>query len=191
MRRSWFAPFADCLLLGVFLLVCSLPVVTAFPALVAGCAVLRQQAHGGPGVTPRQLLIALHRVLRSGYAVWLVPSAVLALLWLDALALDAHGPGLGVPVAVAAAVVAALGLRCAAGWREGTAWRTVGIAVFRSMPQQPLVLALLAGSVVAAAVLLAMSPVLLLIVLGPLALAAAAADTWRPLSFPPCRTETA
>lgn len=191
MRRSWFAPFADCLLLGVFLLVCSLPVVTAFPALVAGCAVLREQAYGGPGVTPRQLVNALRRVLRSGHTVWLVPSAVLALLWLDALALDAHGPGLGAPVAAASAVVAALGLRCAAGWREGTAWRTVVIAAFRSMPQQPLVLVLLAGSVVAAAVLLAMSPVLLLIVLGPLALAATAADTWRPLSFSPSRTETA
>ncbi|MEU9286522.1 DUF624 domain-containing protein [Streptomyces sp. NPDC048275] len=191
MRRSWFAPFADCLLLGVFLLVCSLPVVTAFPALVAGCTVLRQQAYGGSEMTLSQLIAAFRRVLRSGYAVWLVPSAVLALLWLDALALDAHGPGLGAPVAVATAVVAALALRCAAGWREATAWRTVGIAVFRSMPQQPLVLALLAGSVVAAAVLLAMSPVLLLIVLGPLALAATAADTWRPLSFPPSRTETA
>ncbi|MEV8539615.1 hypothetical protein [Streptomyces sp. NPDC051572] len=191
MRRSWFAPFADCLLLGVFLLVCSLPVVTAFPALVAGCAVLREQAYGGPGVTPRQLIAALRRVLRSGHAVWLAPSAVLALLWLDALTLDAHGPGLDVPVAAASAIVAALGLRCAAGWREGTTWRAVGMSVFRSMPQQPLALVLLAGSVMASAVLLAMSPALLLIVLGPLALAATAADTWRPLSFSPSRTETA
>ncbi|MFE7276423.1 hypothetical protein [Streptomyces sp. NPDC057623] len=188
MRRSWFHLFADCLLLGVLLLVCSLPVVTAFPALVAGCAVLREQARGGPGVTPATVLAALRGVLRSGPAVWLVPSGVLALLWLDALALAAHGPGMGVPVAVASAAVTALGLRCAAGWREGTAWRVVVVAAFRSMPRQPLVSVLLAGSTVAVAALLAMSPVLLLVVLGPLALAATAADAWRPLPLSPAGT---
>ncbi|MGY0061170.1 hypothetical protein ACWY4P_32285 [Streptomyces sp. LZ34] len=181
MRRSWFHLFADCLLLGVFLLVCSLPVVTAFPALVAGCTVLREQARGGPGVTPATLLAALRRVLRSGPAVCLVPAGALALLWLDAVALDARGPGMGTPMAVAGAVVAAMGLRCAAGWRDGTAWRVVVVAAFRSMPERPLLPVLLAGSAVAAAALLAMSPVLLLVVLGPLALAATATDAWRPL----------
>ncbi|WP_159073591.1 hypothetical protein [Streptomyces sp. RTd22] len=48
------------------------------------------------------------------------------------------------------------------------------------MPGQPLVTVLLAGST-AAAVLLTMSPVLLLVVLGPLVLAATATDAWRPL----------
>ncbi|MGW0709416.1 hypothetical protein ACWD4G_26260 [Streptomyces sp. NPDC002643] len=181
MRRSWFPLFADCLLLGVFLILCSLPVLTAFPAFVAGCAVLREQARGGPGVTPAILLAALRRVLRSGRAVWLVPTGVLALLWLDAMALEARGPGMGFPVAAASSLVAALGLRCAAGWREGTAWRAVVASAFRSMPQQPLVPVLLAGSAVAAAALVAMSPVLLLVALGPLALAATAVDTWRPL----------
>jgi hypothetical protein len=181
VRSSWFHLFADCLLLGVFLLLCSLPVVTAYPALVAGCTVLREQAHGGPGVTPANLLAALRRVLRSGRAVVLVPTGVLALLWLDAVALDAHGPGLGVAFAAATAVLAAVGLRCAAAWRDGTPWRTVLAAAFRSMPEQPLVPALLAGAAVAVTVLLTMSPVLLLIVLGPLALAATATDMWRPL----------
>lgn len=185
MRRSWFPLFADCLLLGVFLLVCSLPVVTAFPALVAGCTVLREQAHGGPGVTPATLLAALRRVLRSGPAVWLVPTGAVALLWLDAVALEARGPGMGVPLAVASAVVAAMGLRCAAGWRDGTAWRMVAVAAFRSMPERPLIPVLLAGASVAAVALLAMSPVLLIVVLGPLTLAAAAADAWRPLPLSP------
>ncbi|MFD7504398.1 hypothetical protein [Streptomyces sp. NPDC059850] len=182
MRRFWFAPFADCLLLGVFLLLASLPVVTAYPALVAGCTVLREQAHGGPGVTPRHFLAALRRVLRSGPSVWLAPAGVLALLWLDALALDAHGgPGAGPAFAVATAALAALGLRCAAAWRDGVRWRAVLASAFRSVPGQPLVPVLLAGSTAAAAVLLTMSPVLLLVVLGPLALAATATDTWRPL----------
>lgn len=186
MRRSWFHLFADVLLLGVFLLVCSIPVVTAFPALVAGAAVLREQAHGGPGVTPATFLAALRRVLRSGGpAVCLVPTAVLALLWLDAVVLDAHGSGLAAPVAAASTVVAALGLRCAAGWRDGVAWREVVVAAFRSVPRQPLVFVLLAGSAVAAVALTAMSTVLVLIVLGPLALAAAAADAWRPLALSP------
>jgi hypothetical protein len=181
MRSSRFHLFADCLLLGVFLLLCSLPVVTAYPALVAGCTVLREQAHGGPGVTPANLFAALRRVLRSGRAVVLVPTGVVALLWLDAIALDAHGPGLGAAFAVATAVLAAVGLRCAAGWREGMPWRAVLVAAFRSMPEQPLVPVLLAGSAVAVTVLLTMSPVLLLIVLGPLTLAATATDMWRPL----------
>ncbi|MGW3650762.1 hypothetical protein [Streptomyces sp. NPDC000878] len=181
MRSSRFHLFADCLLLGVFLLLCSLPVVTAYPALVAGCTVLREQAHGGPGVTPASLLAALRRVLRSGTAVLLVPTGVLALLWLDTIALDAHRSGLGVAFAAATAVLAAVGLRCAAAWREGTAWRVVAVAAFRSMPEQPLVPVLLAGAAVAVTVLLSMSPVLLIVVLGPLALAATATDTWRPL----------
>ncbi|MEV5843586.1 hypothetical protein AB0M32_16655 [Streptomyces sp. NPDC051985] len=190
MRPSWFPLFADCLLLGVFLLVCSLPVVTAFPAFVAGCAVLREQARGGPGVTPSALLAALRQVMRSGRAVWLVPTGVLALLWLDAMALQAHGPGMDVPVAAASAVVAAAGLRCAAGWRDGIPWRTVVVAAFRSMPEQPLVPVLLTASAVTATALLAMSPVLLFVVLGPLAFAATAADAWRPLPLPPAGSTT-
>ncbi|MFE7036376.1 hypothetical protein ACFU9Y_39390, partial [Streptomyces sp. NPDC057621] len=137
MRLPRFALFADCLLLGVLLLLCSLPVVTAFPAFVAACAVLREQAHGGPGVTPATLLAELRSVLRQGPAVLLVPTTVLAVLWLDAAALEAHG-GSGLPLAVAGAVVAAFLLRCAAGRREGTSWRTTVTAAFRSVPEQPL-----------------------------------------------------
>lgn len=77
-----------------------------------------------------------------------------------------------------------MGLRCAAGRRHGTAWRVVVVAAFRSMPEQPLAPVLLAGSAVAVAALPAMSPVLLVVVLGPLALAATAADAWRPLPLP-------
>ncbi|MET8982194.1 DUF624 domain-containing protein [Streptomyces sp. NPDC004539] len=182
MNRPGFSRFADCLLAGVLLLLASLPVVTVFPALVAACAVLRDQAHGGEGVTVRRFLDRLRSVLRTGPAVWIVPTGVLVLLWLDAVTLDAHGPGSGPVLAVAAAVLAALGLRCAAAWREGERWRTTLAAVFRSVPRQPLPAALLAGAVGAAFVLLTMSPVLLLIVLGPLAFAATAADAWRPVS---------
>jgi hypothetical protein len=105
-------------------------------------------------------------VLRSGPAVCLVPTGVLVLLWLDAMAVDTRGPGLGVPVT---------------GWLEGTAWRTVLVSAFRSVPGQPLVPVLLAGSVFASAALVAMSPVLLLVALGPPALAATAVDALRPL----------
>ncbi|GAB2874022.1 DUF624 domain-containing protein [Streptomyces mayteni] len=181
MRRPWFAHFADTLLLGVLLLLASLPLITAYPALVAGCAVLRERALGGQGVTARHFLSAFRRVLRSGPAVLLVPTGALSLLWLDALVLDAHGPGGDLPFALAAAALVALGLRCAAAWRDGAPWRDVLAEVFRSVPTQPLALVLLAGSAVAAAVLLTMSPVLLLVVLGPLVLAATATDTWRPL----------
>ncbi|MET8946477.1 DUF624 domain-containing protein [Streptomyces sp. NPDC004542] len=188
LRRPGFKLFADCLLLGVLLLVCSLPLVTAFPALTAGCAVLREQAAGGADVTVRHFASHLRRVLRTGAAVWLVPVAVTALLWLDALALDLRGPGPGATFGAASAVVAAMGLRCAAGWREGVRWRAVLAAAFRAVPRQPLAPALLAGAVCAAAVLPAMSPVLVTVVLGPLALAATAADAWRPLH--PSETET-
>ncbi|MGW6904756.1 DUF624 domain-containing protein [Streptomyces sp. NPDC054940] len=182
MTRTWFARFADCLLLGVLLLLAALPVVTAFPALVAACGVLRRQARGGEGVTVGHFLLRLRSVLRSGPAVWAAPTVVLALLWIDALALDALGSRPGPAFALASAVLAAVGLRCAAAWREGMRWRTVLAAVFRSVPQEPLAPALLAGAVAAVAVLLTMSPVLLLIVLGPLAFAATAADAWRPVT---------
>jgi hypothetical protein len=78
-------------------------------------------------------------------------------------------------------------LRCAAGWREGTAWRTVLVSAFRSVPGQPLVPVLPAGSAFASAALVAMSPVLLLVALGPLALAATAVDARWPL--PPSSPE--
>ncbi|WP_194238719.1 DUF624 domain-containing protein [Streptomyces spongiae] len=182
MTRTWFARFADCLLLGVLLLLASLPVVTAFPALVAGCAVLREHAYGGEGVTATHFLRRLRSVLRSGPAAWAVPTAVLALLWLDALALDAQGPGPGAAFAAATAVLAALGLRCAAAWREGSSWRTTLATVFRSVPRHPLAPALLSGATGAAAVLLALAPVLLVVILGPLAFAATAADAWRPVA---------
>ncbi|MFJ3673837.1 hypothetical protein ACIPSE_46085 [Streptomyces sp. NPDC090106] len=181
MRSPRFQLFADCLLLGVLLLLCSLPLVTAFAALTAGCAALRELAHGGPGVTPATLLAALRRVLRSGPVVLLAPTLLLTLLWLDAVILEAHG-GTGLPFVLAGTLAAALLLRCAAGWREGTPWRLTVAAAFRSVPQQPLVLVLLAGACAAVAALLAMSPVLIVILLGPLALAATAADAWRPLS---------
>ncbi|WP_399140149.1 hypothetical protein Q3A86_22300 [Streptomyces sp. NBUA17] len=184
MRLPRFHLFADCLLLGVLLLLCSLPVLTAFPAFVAGCALLREQARGGPGVTPATLLAALRTVLRPGPAVLLAPAAVLVLLWLDATALEAHG-GPGLPLAVAGTVVTAFLLRCAAGWREGNTWSATAAAAFRSVPEHPLALLLLAGAGGASAVLLAMMPALAVVALGPLALAAAAVDAWRPLALAP------
>ncbi|MFF3335311.1 hypothetical protein ACFYWX_38205 [Streptomyces sp. NPDC002888] len=116
-------------------------------------------------------------------AVWVVPTGVVSLLWLDAPALDARGSGPGPPSPRPRAVLAAQGLRCAAAWREGTHWRTTRAAVSRPVPRQALAPALLAGATGAAAVLLIMAPVVLLVVLGPPAFAATVADLRRPASL--------
>ncbi|MFF7312304.1 hypothetical protein [Streptomyces sp. NPDC008137] len=54
--------------------------------------------------------------------------------------------------------------------------------LFRSVPRHPLVPVLLAGAVGAAVGLLALTPVVLCVVLGPPAFAATAADAWRPVT---------
>jgi hypothetical protein len=143
---------ADTLLVGVFVLVASLPLVTAFSAFGAGCAVLREGL-------PVGRFWSLLRVQ------W-VPGAVFAALWtllvvdvvLVVTVLPAPLPVRGAVLLASAATGALLLDQARLGWR--------GTLKFRA-PRPMLVAAL-----VVAGVLVWALPPLALVMAGPLALAA-------------------
>jgi hypothetical protein len=172
-----FALFADCLLVGCLTAVAALPVVTAYPALVAACAALREQVAEDRAVGPRRYLALLGQVVRSGPAGLLAPPLVAAVLALDALAIASGVPGrvpLTVLLILAGSAAAVLGLRIAARWRPGARWPDLARAAASTRDPRGSVLLLLAAT---AAVAIALAvPITLLLVTGPLALAAIAVD---------------
>jgi hypothetical protein len=171
--------FADCLLIGLLAGLTALPVVTAYPALVVACAAMRERVAADRSVGPRAYLAHLRAVAATGVAPFAVPSLVLALLALDAVALAAGAPGgaaLVVAFAVAVAVSAVLALRTAAAWRPGTPWRAVvrgSAARARTDPGGDALLLLAAGAAVGIAFAV---PVTALFMFGPLSMAAVAVD---------------
>ena len=180
---GWLALFADCLLTGVLTALAALGVVTAFPALAAGCAVLRSRAYEDRSVGPRRYLLLFVAALRTGVLGLLVPVAVVAVLVADGLAVAAGVPGavpLGVLLAVATAAAVVLGLRTAAAWRPGERWPAVTRRAARAAPRDPggSALLLLAGVVTVALVVTV--PLTVVLVAGPLALAAVAVDACHP-----------
>ncbi len=174
-----FALFADCLLVGCFTAIAALPVVTAYPALVAACAMVRARVVDDRSVGPRVYLVLLAQAVRSGPSGLLVPPLLAAVLAIDALAVASGVPGhrpLGVLLVVAGSVAVVLGLRAAARWRPGARWPAVlhaaTIAARRDAGGSALLL-LAAAAAIAIAVAV---PVTMLLIAGPLALAAAAVD---------------
>jgi hypothetical protein len=172
-----FALFADCLLTGVLTAVAAAGVVTAFPALAAACAVLRERVDEDRSVGVRPYARRFGQAVRSGPAALLVPPLLLALLGLDALALAAGAPAaaaLTLPLVLAAAAAAVLGLRAAAAWRPGARWPATARAALATARRDPGGNAsLLLAGVAAAGIVLAV-PITGMLVGGPLALAAAA-----------------
>jgi hypothetical protein len=172
-----FGLFADCLLTGVLTAVATAGVVTAFPALAAACAVLRERADSDRSVGPRPYARRLVQAIRSGSAALLVPPLLLVLLGLDALALAAGAPAaaaLSVPLVIAAAAAVVLGLRVAAAWRPGTRWPAAARDALGAARRDPGGNALLLLAGVAAAGIVLAVPITGMLVGGPLALAAAA-----------------
>jgi hypothetical protein len=174
-----FALFADCLLAGLLALVFALPVVTAYPALVAACALLRE----GRGVGPRTYWACLRQVIHSGPVGLVAPPLVVALVALDAIAVAAGVPGarlLGAVLVLATAAMVALGLRVAARWRPGQRWPAVVRSALADLVRDPggsLLLLLAAGAAVAIATAV---PVTALLLPGLLAFAAVTVDSRRP-----------
>jgi hypothetical protein len=173
------ALFADCLLAGVLTAVAALPVVTAYPAFAAACAVLRERVAEDRTVTVRGFVRQLRSAIASGPAGLLLPWLYAVLLGLDAVAVAAGVPGAvaltAVLVAAAAAGIVVL-LRAAARWRPGTRWLHLFAAVVRGLADDPAGSALLLSAGVAAAAIAAVVPVTLLLVAGPTALAAIAVE---------------
>lgn len=152
MTRERLEVLADTLLVGLFVFVASLPLVTAFSAFGAACAVLR-------GGLPVGRFWSLLRVR------W-VPGVVFAVLWavlvVDVVVvltvLPAPLPVRGAVLATSAAVGAWMLSQACLGWRG---------ALKLSVPRPMLMAAL-----VVAGVLVWALPPLALVIAGPLALAA-------------------
>ncbi len=171
-----FALFADCLLIGLFTALAALPVVTAYPAFVAACAMLRD----GTPVGPFTYLRCLRNVLRSlGWRVWIPPLlAVIAIF--DAVAVASGVPGakpLTVLLFLVAAAVAVVALRSAGRWQPAAGWRSIlrdgSRAAARDLGGSALILFALA----CAFAIVAFVPVTALLVTGPLALATVAVES--------------
>ncbi|MFB4426190.1 hypothetical protein C5F59_034570 [Streptomyces sp. QL37] len=117
---------AEVLFIGVLVSIASLPLVTSLAAAGAGATLLREMTETERTPTVRRFVSLLAESFRQP-VVLLAPTAAAAVAGMDLLALAAGVPG-GRPTAVLTALaltfVALVGIRSAARWRPGTAWRT-------------------------------------------------------------------
>jgi len=175
-----FALFADCLVVGVCAAVAAAPLVTAYPALVAACAAVRDRVGADRSPGPRAFAAHLRAAIRSGPAgALVVPPLVAGGLTLDAVAVAAGVPGaagLAVVLTACAAAAVVVGLRAAAQWRPGRRWPAVAASAARRAAADPGGSALLLFAGLAAAAVVAVVPVTALLIGGPLAMAAVAVD---------------
>lgn len=172
-----FALFADCLLVGCLATLASIPLVTAYPALVAACVELRERQVNEHGIGFRPYGRRLIQVLHSGPAPVVIPLVVAAVLALDALAIAAGVPAsrmLAGLVMAAASAAAVVGLRAAARWRPGVGWPATGTAAAAEAVRDPGGSALLVLAAAAAAAIVVVVPVTAPLIPGQLALAAVA-----------------
>ncbi|GAA3032471.1 hypothetical protein [Streptosporangium longisporum] len=180
MRGGRLELLAESLVLGLLMFLASLPVVTAFVALAAGCALLRDREEVSVGVRP--YWARLRQVARSGPAGFLAPAAVAGALLLDGVAVRAGVPGhqvLSYLVPALAVVAGALALRVAVAWRPGTSWPDAARTAADHLAGDRYGTALLAAAVPVAAIICLGYPVVTPLVLGQLALAAVAVDARR------------
>jgi hypothetical protein len=181
------ALFADCLLAGLLTAVAALPLVTAYPAFTAGCALLGDRVRDAEPVTVRGYLRKLRDVLRSGPAPLLAPPVLAALVGVDTAAVRAGLPGRAALAAIlvaACAGTAVLGLRAAAGWRREIAWPEVARAAARRLATDRGGTALLLAAATVATGVAYATPLMAPLAVGPLALAAVVVDG-RPVKHRP------
>ncbi|MEL7977780.1 hypothetical protein AAG589_18080 [Isoptericola sp. F-RaC21] len=175
-----FVAFTDALLLGMLVVAGALPVVTWFVALAAGADLVRSREERDVTVGARQYARRWVAALRSGAAGVVVPTLALLVVIADAYAVRA---GLGGPAAfaatAAAVVVGTIALRVAAAWRPSTSWADAArdgmVHAREDLPGT----ALLAVAVLIVAALVQWIPPLLVVVAGPLCVAAAAVTARR------------
>lgn len=177
-RRARFALFAESLLTGVWLILAALPLVTALPAVAAGCAHLRRQLDHEPSGL-RQFLADCRAASRTGRRVTLSWTAALPLLAVDAFLAGSGLPG--GPVLLLASVTGlglllVLGLRTAATWRPGADWDTLARAAARRTVGDASGSLLLTGGVLVVLVSAWQLPPLVAPAAGCLALAAVAVE---------------
>ncbi|MEV8308847.1 hypothetical protein AB0P36_16215 [Streptomyces flavidovirens] len=123
-----FGVFAECLLTGVWIALCSLPLVTGPAALAAGSRHLRRHLSGQETAGWREFAADFRAAARRGWAVGLAGWVAAWLLWLDLAAVRAGLPGGALVAAVgilAFTGCAVAGLRAAVGWEPGASWRVL------------------------------------------------------------------
>lgn len=175
-----FQLFSDTLYVGVLVFGLSLLVVTWFAALSAGVEALRDARAGDRHVSARRVWSAfVDRVIRHPLSHIVLPTVVTAVLVFDVVALPYVAPGeawaLALPIVLAAGL-GAVALRVAGAWRRGLPARVTFARAWRRMSQDAAGSALLVIAVAAAGAIVSIAPLLLVVMLGPLALAALALD---------------
>jgi len=175
-----FALFGETLLAGLVVALCSLPIVTAFPAIAAGARHIRRHNEGYSDRVS-DLFGEVWGAFRRLWALGLCSAAVLALLVIDARVLSiAAIPGarpVATVLAVAALAAAVVVLRFAGGWDPSDrALPGLRRALTESVAD-PLGSTLLLLALAGTAVLVWMFPALAVVAGGILALAAYAIDT--------------
>ncbi|MET7454827.1 hypothetical protein ABZT03_23620 [Streptomyces sp. NPDC005574] len=122
-----FALFAECLLTGVWIAVASAGVVTYPAAFAAGARHLRRRAtHQAGGVC--EFVADFRAALPGGWLAGLAGWAAVAVAWVDVQAARAGLPGgalVGAAGLFALIGLAVAGLRAAAVWTPGAAWRSL------------------------------------------------------------------
>ncbi|MGC0333186.1 hypothetical protein RKD23_006176 [Streptomyces sp. SAI-170] len=145
-----FGVFAECLLTGVWIAVASLGVVTYPAAFAAGAGHLRRRiAHEAGGI--KEFAADFRAALRGGWLVGLAGWAALAAVWLDVQAARAGLPGgplVGAVGLLALLAAAVAGMRAAATWTPGAAWRALLAAAVRRTLLDPAGSFLIVGGVV-------------------------------------------
>jgi hypothetical protein len=122
-----FTLFAECLLTGVWIAVAALPLVTYPAAFAAGARHLGRRLAHEPGGW-REFGADFRAAARHGWLVGVAGWAALAVVWVDVRAVRDGLPGgplvgaVGVLALIGAAVA---GLRAAADWHPGAAWRSL------------------------------------------------------------------
>ncbi|MDN4640077.1 hypothetical protein QCD70_07465 [Agreia sp. PsM10] len=172
--------FADCLVVGIMVLLTFIPLVTGFAGFVAGCAILRARTRGEGKITPAAFWREFRAALRSSAGVVLIPAALGVLLVVDLFALYAglgENPVMWIALGVVSAVVAVLGIRAAAAWRPGQHWVPTLQNAFRALGEDASGSLLLLGALATSIALALFTPMLTIVCLGPLVLGAVAIDT--------------
>lgn len=176
-----FAVFAECLLTGVWITMAALPLVTLPAAFAAGARHLRRRtAHEGGGW--REFVADFRAAARGGWLVGAGGWALAAAVWVDVQAVRAGIPG--GPLVGAVGLFALLGgavagLRAAAVWEPGEAWRDLLADAARRTVLDPAGSFLLVGGLVVVACSALLVAPLAVPVLGAVAAAAVAVEERR------------
>lgn len=175
MHAGRFTAFTDALLLGVFVVLGSLPVVTALPALAAATHLFGQRETHDETVSWSQYWRRWAAAVRC-YPLLAVGTLALLLTAGTVVALArglAATPGV-FPAVVAQLAMAVALLRLCGAWSPGLRWRELWREAIWMLQEDPVGDLLLASAVVATVVLAAWIPPITWLLPGLLAVAAAA-----------------